>query len=227
MTEIQIHGFTFEKWVCDTFFEGHTGSYMRKWDVSPEANNGSLIPASWRGLPVSIKTAKYGSPIGLGDILRQRQIDVPFLMIVGFWRQRAPTEKWIEDIGVAGFSLEGWSGMWGQLSIDRCRREESGPALRRGPPASAPMEEDDRRGRFVLICRKSQDRFEIAATYSVLFALQHILDRGGTRATAAGCAGAFWCTFPKSYVFVSTLVRRLSFNCVDSQPHRNPNQPAR
>ena len=121
MTEVQIHGFTFEKWVCDTFFDGHTGSYMRKWDVSPEANNGSTIPAPWRGLPVSIKTAKYGSPIGLGDVLRQRQIDEPFLMIVGFWRQRAPTEKWIEDIGVAGFSLENWSGLWGQLSLDHLR----------------------------------------------------------------------------------------------------------
>ncbi len=121
MAEVQIHGFTFEKWVCETFFDGHTGSYMRKWDVAPEANYGPAIPVPCRGLPVSIKTAKYGSPIGLGDILRQRQIDVPFLMIVGFWRQRTLSEKWIEDIGVAEFSLEKWSDLWGRLSLDHLR----------------------------------------------------------------------------------------------------------
>ena len=94
---------------------------MRKWDVPSEANSSPLMPASWRGMPVSIKTAKYGSPIGLGDILRQRQIDVSFLMIVGFWRQRAPTEKWIEEIGVACFPLETWSALWGELSLDHLR----------------------------------------------------------------------------------------------------------
>lgn len=117
MTEVQIHGFTFEKWVCDTFFDGYTGSYMRKWDVPPEANKGPAIPAQWRGLPVSIKTAKYGSPVGLGDVIRQRQIDVPFLMIAGFWHQRTPSEKWVEDIGAACFSMENWATFWGQLSL--------------------------------------------------------------------------------------------------------------
>ena len=121
MTEIQIHGFTFEKWVCDTFFDGYTGGYMRKWDVPPEANNSPAIPPPWRSLPVSIKTTKYGSPVGLGDVFRQRQIDVPFLMIVGFWRQRTPSEKWVEDIGVACFPLESWATLWGPLALEHLR----------------------------------------------------------------------------------------------------------
>jgi hypothetical protein len=117
MVEVQAHGFSFEKWVRDNFFAGYVGSYMQKWDVPPEANGGVTIPPELRGIPVSIKTAKYGCPIGLGDVLRQRQIDSPFLMIVGFWRQRTPTEKWFEEIGVARFTSASWNGLWGQLTL--------------------------------------------------------------------------------------------------------------
>jgi hypothetical protein len=42
-------------------------------------------------------------------------------MIVGFWRQRTPAEKWIEDIGVACFSSASWSSLWGDLSLDHLR----------------------------------------------------------------------------------------------------------
>ena len=121
MVEVQIHGFTFEKWVCDTFFEGYSGNYMRKWHVPAEQNSSDLVPLAWRGLPVSIKTAKYGSPIGLGDVLRQRQIDEPFLLITGFWRQRTAAEKWIEDIGVVAFPPGAWSALWGQLTLEDLR----------------------------------------------------------------------------------------------------------
>ena len=121
MTEVQIHGFTFEKWVRDTLFEGYDGDYMRKWDVPAEVNKNPSLPPQWRGMPVSIKTARYGSPIGLGDVLRQRQIEIPFLMIAGFWHQRMPSNKWIEEIGVACFSVADWAALWGQLSLDELR----------------------------------------------------------------------------------------------------------
>lgn len=121
MVEVQSHGFGFEKWVQDTFFDGHRGSYMDRWDVPSEQNGSAPIPAELRNISVSIKTAKYGSPIGLGDVLRQRQVDVPFLMIVGFWRQRTATEKWIEEIGVACFSEEAWAALWGQLTLQDLR----------------------------------------------------------------------------------------------------------
>lgn len=119
MVEVQFHGFSFEKWVRDTFFEGYAGSYMQKWDVPPEINRASIIPPQFRHLPVSIKTAKYGSPIGLGDVLRQRQINSDFVMITGFWRQRTPTEKWFEEIGVVHFSATTWIGLWGDLTLDQ------------------------------------------------------------------------------------------------------------
>lgn len=117
MVEVQAHGFTFEKWVRDTFFGGYSGTYMQKWDIPPEANNQPSVPAPFRNIPVSIKMAKLGSPIGLGDVLRQRQVDTDFLMITGFWQQRTPTEKWIRAIGVAHLPCLKWTGLWGQLSL--------------------------------------------------------------------------------------------------------------
>lgn len=118
MVEVQHHGFTFERWVRETFFDGYTGSYMQKWDIPPEKNTQEIIPFDYRNLPVSVKTAKYGSPISLGDVRRQRSIDVPFLMIVGFWNQRTSTEKWVEEIGAALFEVSVWEGLWGRLGME-------------------------------------------------------------------------------------------------------------
>lgn len=67
MVEVQAHGFTFEKWVRDTFFAGYTGSYMQKWDIPPEANIHQPVPVAFRHIPVSIKTARLGSPVVLSD----------------------------------------------------------------------------------------------------------------------------------------------------------------
>src|ERR1017187_1616329 len=117
MVEVQAHGFSFEKWVRDHFFSGYAGDYMQKWDVPAEHNTCDAMPPAFRNLPVSIKTAKIGSPIGLGDVLRQRQIDQPFVMIVGFWKQATPTEKWILDIGCAIFEITSWQRLWGELTL--------------------------------------------------------------------------------------------------------------
>lgn len=119
MVEVQKHGFTFEKWVRDTLFGGYEGNYMQKWDVPPDQNKHPAIHSSHRALPVSIKTAGFGSPIGLGDALRQRSTDQPFVMIAGFWHQRTKTEKWFEAIGAAKFSAKAWASLWGTLTLER------------------------------------------------------------------------------------------------------------
>ncbi len=121
MVEVQAHGFSFEKWVRENLFAGYAGTYMQKWDVPVEANVTPQVPVAFRHLPVSIKTTKYGCPINLGDILRQRAIDTDFLMIVGFWRQRSPIEKWFEEIGVARFTAASWNALWGQLTLAHLR----------------------------------------------------------------------------------------------------------
>lgn len=117
MVEVQHHGFSFERWVRNNLFESYEGNYMQKWDVPPDYNTHEAIPEGLQNIPVSIKTAKYGSPIGLGDALRQRNIEEPFLMVAGFWRQRSSAEKWFEDIGYAKFSRESWNSLWGNLSL--------------------------------------------------------------------------------------------------------------
>jgi len=121
MVEVQKHGFSFEEWVRNTFFDGYEGTYMQKWDIPPDRNNHHLIPENLQGVPVSVKTAKYGSPIGLGDIIRQRSIDHPFVMIAGFWKQRTEKEKWFEEIEAVLFTPETWESLWGDLTIDKIR----------------------------------------------------------------------------------------------------------
>ena len=118
MVEVQAHGFSFEKWIRNHFFSGYQGTYMQKWDVPPDHNVDASVPEKYRHLPVSIKTAKIGSPIGLGDVLRQRQIDHDFLMIVGFWEQRTAVEKWFVDVGFAAFDAAAWQKLWGQLTLE-------------------------------------------------------------------------------------------------------------
>ena len=117
MVEVQSHGFFFENWVRENFFEQYAGGYVQKWDIPQEFNQHKLVPKHLHNIEVSVKTAKYGSPVDLGDVIRQRAIDVPFLMIVGFWNQRTPFEKWFEDIGWVMFTPAEWNDLWGTLTL--------------------------------------------------------------------------------------------------------------
>ena len=63
MVEVQRHGFSFEKWVRDSLFGEYEGNYMQKWDIPPDRNQHELIPSDFWNIPVSVKTAKYGSEI--------------------------------------------------------------------------------------------------------------------------------------------------------------------
>lgn len=122
MVEVQAHGFSFEDWVRRSLFAGYNGSYSQKWDVPADANTSPPVPPPLRRMPVSIKTAKLGSPINLGDILRQRQIGTDFLLIAGFWQQRSPGEKWFVDIGVAHFTAAFWASLWGELTLPELQK---------------------------------------------------------------------------------------------------------
>lgn len=117
--EVQVHGVSFEKWVRDTFFNSYEGDYTQKWDVSAEANKNKLTQK--QGIPISIKLVKYKSPIGLGDIIRQRELNQEFLMIVGFWEQKTKTEKWIVEMECLHFTTEGWTKVWGDLSVAKLK----------------------------------------------------------------------------------------------------------
>lgn len=108
--EVQSHGLLFEKWLRDTFFGGYEPKgYTQKWDIPAAAN------ADHGRIPVNPKAAKYGTPIGLGDAVRQFEIVEPFLLIVGFWQQVTPEEKRWVNVQAVQVEPATWRELWGDL----------------------------------------------------------------------------------------------------------------
>ncbi len=109
--EVQSHGLVFERWLGDTFFGGYLPhSYTQKWDIPAESNR------EHGGIPVNPKAIKYGTPVDLGDAVRQFQIDEPFLLIVGFWEQSTPeVKRWVNAQAVS-VTPEMWSKLWGNIT---------------------------------------------------------------------------------------------------------------
>jgi len=109
--EVQSHGLIFEKWLRDTFFGGYEPKgYTQKWDIPASANR------NHGGIPVNPKAAKHGSPVGLGDAVRQFEIEEPFLLIVGFWEQVMPTKKSWVNVQAAEVKPEVWRTLWGKIT---------------------------------------------------------------------------------------------------------------
>lgn len=142
--EEQAHGLMFERWLRDTFFDGYQPKrYTQKWDIPAEANK------KHGGIPVNPKVAKFGMPVGMGDALRQIEINEPFLLIVGFWEQVTPTEKRFVNAQAVRVEPEAWRKLWGkvthadlermvavvkdpELSIDEARARVA--AMKKRPP---------------------------------------------------------------------------------------------
>ena len=51
----------------------------------------------------------------LGDALRQYDIDEPFLLVVGFWRQEGGDKKFVQSL-VARISPEQWRNLWAPVT---------------------------------------------------------------------------------------------------------------
>ncbi len=115
MTEVQKHGFQFEEWIKNYFFEPYKSNYGAKWDVLETYNNKSLLPSTFINIPVSIKSAKNGSPIGLGDAIRQYDIETDFLLIVGFWEQVTPQYKYFVSAEAQRINIQHWKKLWHPL----------------------------------------------------------------------------------------------------------------
>ena len=112
MAEVQSHGFHFEKWIKDTFFEGYiSSSYTDKWDIPKHQNK------NYGNLPISIKTSKYGSPIGLGDAIRQFSIDEDFILIVGYWEQEGKNKKLV-NVSACEIQIDTWRKLWDPIKYD-------------------------------------------------------------------------------------------------------------
>lgn len=117
--EVQEHGVVFEEWVREEFFAGYEPeSYTQKWDVPAEVNT------EFGGIPVNPKATKYGSAIGLGDALRQFDIDEPFMLLLGFWQQDGPVKRFV-NITPVTIHPETWRMMWGPITRQDLERLDS------------------------------------------------------------------------------------------------------
>lgn len=100
----------FEHWVADTFFGGYRAEGpTQKWDIPASANG------SHGNIPVNPKATKYGEPVGLGDALRQYDIDEPFLLVVGFWKQDGESKRFVQSLAVR-ITPEKWRELWGDVT---------------------------------------------------------------------------------------------------------------
>ena len=114
--EVQQHGLVLETWVRDTFFDGYRpANYTQKWDIPAAANK------LHGGIPVNPKAAKYGTPVDLGDALRQFKIDEPFILVVGFWQQ-AGDEKRFVNLIAPRIEPALWKKLWGPVTLADLQR---------------------------------------------------------------------------------------------------------
>lgn len=116
MSEVQRHGFNFENWVKEVFFAECQSAYTQEWDIPKEANCAAKIPVEFQQLPVSIKTCKFGSPIGFGDALRQFKNEEDFLLIVGFWKQSGSYKSFVAVEGVK-IVVDNWKQLFQPLNL--------------------------------------------------------------------------------------------------------------
>jgi hypothetical protein len=166
----QQHGFAFEKWVASKFF---SLSYTARWDIHRKMN-----PEGEDAGPISIKTAKWRSPIGLGDARRQFEILHNFTLVVGFWEQKGARKR-IVRVVVAKVGAERWRSLWGQLtasdldSLDRViknRKVDHEAAQERAKQGKARLAE---KGSLIVlnpkIDSKGQRRLQCSLPFDVFF----------------------------------------------------------
>ena len=113
--EVQNHGLVFEHWICDTFFAGYRPNYTEKWDIPGELNE------SRGGWPVNPKAIKYGTPVDMGDALRQFSINEPFWLVIGYWEQRGDY-KFFTEIFATAVEPATWQALWHPITIEDLQR---------------------------------------------------------------------------------------------------------
>lgn len=115
--EVQQHGVVFEEWIRRTFFDGYQPlAYTQKWDIPASVN------LRYGGVPVNPKATKYGTPVGLGDALRQYQVDEPFLLIIGYWEQETPETKRFVKVISPTVSVALWRRLWEPVTLEDLQR---------------------------------------------------------------------------------------------------------
>jgi hypothetical protein len=110
-SEVQRHGVVFEQWIRDTFFDHYQPpSYTQKWDIPAEAN------VRYGRVPVNPKATEYGTPVGLGDALRQFEINEPFMLIIGYWVEEGEQKRFVKVVAPV-IQPEAYKKLWGQVTL--------------------------------------------------------------------------------------------------------------
>ena len=172
--EVQAHGLVFEHWVCDTFFGGYRPSaYTQKWDIPAGANT------AHGGLPANPKATRAGTPVGLGDALRQYDIEEPFLLILGFWEQTGREEKRFVKFLAPRVEPAAWRALWGSVTRADLERLDAVIKDRSLSPVEARLRAQELKARppfssavFVLnpkIDAKGQRRLQCSLRYADIF----------------------------------------------------------
>lgn len=167
--------------MCDVFFGGYRPSeYTQKWDVPAEANR--LPDPALAGLPVNPKATRLGAPVGLGDALRQYDVDEPFLLVLGFWEQAGPEKKRFVKILAPRVEPAAWRALWGPVTRADLERLDAVVKDRSLTPAEARRRAQSMKDRppfsravFVLnpkIDEKGQRRLQCSLRYAD--ALKHL-----------------------------------------------------
>ncbi len=129
--EVQRHGLVFEQWVRDTFFEKYVPpSPTQKWDIPAAANR------SHGGIPVNPKATKFGTPVDMGDALRQFAIEEPFLLVIGYWKQEGEEKRFV-NIVAPRIEPEAWRKLWGPVTLADLQKLDVVVKDRTLTPASA------------------------------------------------------------------------------------------
>ncbi len=131
--EVQSHGYQWEKWIRDTFFEGYTGGYTDEWDVAKAANK------KYGDVPISIKFTKYGTSVDLGDAMRQFSIDEKFMIIIGYWKQEG-NRKRVVNIVAPIITPEQWHKIFEPISKEDLQKLDSTVKNRDLTPQQAALE---------------------------------------------------------------------------------------
>ncbi len=110
--ERQAHGVVFEEWLRETFFHGAPAEYTGKWDIPADHNR---LPGALGQIPVNPKATKWGTPVGLGDALRQFDIAEPFLLVVAYWREVNGQRRYVAATARRIEPAE-WRKLWGSVT---------------------------------------------------------------------------------------------------------------
>jgi hypothetical protein len=114
--EVQQHGLVFEEWVRNTFFDGYRpANYTQKWDIPAAVNK------NFGGVPVNPKATKFGTPVDLGDALRQFKIEEPFILVIGFWQQIGDEKRFV-NIVAPRIDPAQWRKLWGPVTLADLQR---------------------------------------------------------------------------------------------------------